>query len=385
MELLVRISGTGLPYEFTKYAVTSILFLGILLLPDKNSRAWPLMWYFLFLIPSIIVLFGVYDVDRFRQSISFNLAGPLCLATAGWFFYRRPVHLTILLETLRQFMLPIISTVSYLFIKTPSLNEIEFSTTANLQASGFGPNQMSSLFGFGILIVGISLLYNWKLYSKIWISYILLSLFMIRGLITFSRGGFIGPFIILFVLFFSLLSRSSRIRKNLSPQIITFFIIIFFLVGTFQYVNNLSSGLLVERFTGVRNGEDISFEKYTSGRSNIFNIDIEIFRDYPVLGIGPGAGTEIRNQYGFGSSVAAHIEFSRLLAEHGILGLFSLLILVLFPIREFFRRKFYLQRVFLFVGVGFCLSFMLHSATRIALPMLMYGMGFIFIILPKKI
>jgi len=55
---------------------------------------------------------------------------------------------------------------------------------------------------------------------------------------------------------------------------------------------------------------------------------LNIFADNPLLGIGPGAGTEKRVDYGYGDRVAAHIEYSRLLAEHGLFGVFSLLILV---------------------------------------------------------
>ena len=56
--------------------------------------------------------------------------------------------------------------------------------------------------------------------------------------------------------------------------------------------------------------------------------DLDIFYDNLFIGVGPGQANILREKYGFGKKVAAHTEFSRMLAEHGILGLISLLILI---------------------------------------------------------
>ena len=64
-----------------------------------------------------------------------------------------------------------------------------------------------------------------------------------------------------------------------------------------------------------------------SGRAEIYKIDLAIFQDYLLSGVGPGNATQLRHIYGYGKIISAHTEFSRMLAEHGLLGLFSLLFL----------------------------------------------------------
>lgn len=382
MEMLVRMSGINLPHEYSKYAISIILFLGIIQLSKTSKKPWLYLLYFLALLPSVPLLFGVYDANLTRQYISFNLAGPFCLTMAVWFFYRRPIKQEVMIEAFRQFIYPMVSTLVYLLIRTPKISEIDFTYGANFEASGYGPNQMSSLLGFGILIIGLSLLLNWKLFKPSWIVYILLVFLGIRVLLTFSRGGVFGPLLVLSLLIIYFGFTSNRFRRKISPQFSLLLVTLVIGYAIFQYVNDQTSGILYERYAGLRDGEEVTLEKYTSGRTNIIEIDFEIFRDNPLLGIGPGAGADMREDYGYGQRIAAHIELLRLPAEHGLLGVFSLLILIFFPVREFFTRKSFDQRILLFVGVVYCLSFMLHSATRIALPMLMYGMGFMYIIAP---
>lgn len=383
MEMLVRMSGINLPHEYSKYAISIILFLGSIKVSYSSKKPWLYLLYFIALLPSVPLLFGIYDIGIARQYISFNLAGPLCLTIAVWFFYRRPVKQEVLIEAFRQFIYPMVATLVYLLIRTPKISEIDFTYSANFEASGYGPNQMSSLLGFGILIIGLSLLLNWKLFKPAWIVYVLLIFLGIRVLLTFSRGGIFGPLFVLSLLIIYFGFTSKRFRRKISPQFSLLLVSMVIGYGVFQYVNEQTSGILYERFAGVRDGEVITLDKYTSGRSNIIEIDFDIFSDNPFLGIGPGAGADLRETYGYGQRVAAHIELSRLPAEHGLLGVLSLFILILYPVQEFFARKSFDQRIMLFVGVVYCISFMLHSATRIALPMLMYGMGFMYIITPS--
>ncbi|MDZ7648842.1 MAG: hypothetical protein U5K54_17635 [Cytophagales bacterium] len=70
--------------------------------------------------------------------------------------------------------------------------------------------------------------------------------------------------------------------------------------------------------------------------------------------------------------VAAHNEFSRILAEHGVFGIFALFILVGFPIQYFFQNNIIGERVIIIALIGFCFVFMTHAATRIQAPMFFY-------------
>jgi hypothetical protein len=88
-------------------------------------------------------------------------------------------------------------------------------------------------------------------------------------------------------------------------------------------------------------------------------------------------GKFFRQSYGYSVKVAAHNEFSRMLAEHGLFGVMGILILFLLPIQQYVRSKSSIEKVIIIMSVGFCFVFMTHSATRLAAPCFLYGLTFI--------
>ena len=114
-----------------------------------------------------------------------------------------------------------------------------------------------------------------------------------------------------------------------------------------------------------------------TGRAKIYKIDIDIFYDHLLTGAGPGQATNLRELYGYGHAVAAHTEYSRMLAEHGILGLLALIILIGTPVYFFFSsapiNKKLIQNIF---GILALLT-MFHSAMRLSMVSLIYGLLFI--------
>ena len=56
--------------------------------------------------------------------------------------------------------------------------------------------------------------------------------------------------------------------------------------------------------------------------------DLFIFVNNPIFGVGPGIGYYERLNHGLSQRVSAHTEYSRLLAEHGIAGIFVLLFIL---------------------------------------------------------
>ena len=98
------------------------------------------------------------------------------------------------------------------------------------------------------------------------------------------------------------------------------------------------------------------------------------------MGIGVGKTREYREEK-LDILAASHNELSRLLSEHGIFGLFALLILLIAPL--FFRisnRKNYLFYSF----YGFWFLTINHSSMRIAAPAFLYALALINIIDEKK-
>lgn len=383
-EMIARMSRIGLPHELTKYAVVFILINGLLVRPRFPSRS---AWLFIFialLTPSILLLISAEGLEKARQSVSFNLMGPLCLAVAGIYFYRRPITNEELTRIFQRFLLPIAATVTWLFLRTPRFSELKFEFGANFAASGYGPNQMASLLGFGILIIGLSFLFKIPLFRSNIAGFVLLVAMGYRALLTFSRGGLAIPLIILAGLVLYFFFTNQRFRAQFGRISVVTVLFTSLSYGVYRYVNQQTGSALYNRYAGISYGKQVGVEKYTSGRLDILRIDGQIFLDHPFFGIGPGMGNEMRMEYGYRERAAAHIEFSRLLAEHGIFGVLALCILLGFPWWEFRQRKGIQQRFLLIAGVLFCFGFMAHSATRIALPMFVYGLGFVYILSDKK-
>lgn len=139
-------------------------------------------------------------------------------------------------------------------------------------------------------------------------------IFMIgAAMLTFSRGGMYntaGASVVMV----AVLLRDARVRFR-----IALIFTILFGVGYFvalPYLNSITNGFLIQRFANTN----------TTGRDKIAWDDLIIWSRNPVYGVGPGRGTDYR--FELGRRNQAHTEFTRLLAEHGCLGLVSLLLLL---------------------------------------------------------
>ena len=108
----------------------------------------------------------------------------------------------------------------------------------------------------------------------------------------------------------------------------------------------------------------------------IYRIDFEIFKDNFFTGIGTGQGNEVREQYGYGKTVSAHVEYSRMLAEHGILGLISLILLISLPFSSFYSCKKTNGRFIIILFASLAMLTMTHSAMRLAIPSFIFGLIF---------
>ncbi len=85
-EVLWRMTGTGLFWEFGKYGVSLILLLVLVRLPGRRSTAWRAVLYFVLLLPSALLTLRQLGLAEARDAVSFNLSGPFSLAVAVLFF-----------------------------------------------------------------------------------------------------------------------------------------------------------------------------------------------------------------------------------------------------------------------------------------------------------
>lgn len=150
--------------------------------------------------------------------------------------------------------------------------------------------------------------------------------------------------------------------------------------------NSITGGMLLLRYMGetqgtLTGGAEKSLDKITSNRAGLFVKDIELFTDYPIMGVGVGASTYLRDDF---KGYAPHIELSRLLAEHGILGIliFSSFIILFFIIKKSASEN--ISRGFLLACFIIGLLATFHSATRTYLTPLLMGVSSVLIVNMKN-
>jgi hypothetical protein len=378
-EALGRLSGSDpyLPYELGKYILLILCPVGLIL--TKNYSWKGMIGFVILLISFPAVLFDESGQVTFND-LKFNLLGLLNMGVAIWFFSSLEITLKNLINWSKLIVFPIISVLFLIIIRTPTLDEVEFSLGANFEtAGGFGSNQVSTILGLGIVVMTFCLLLNYRISGYKLIDLLTLILFTVQGLLTFSRGGIIGAFISILAFIFYLGKLTIWERKKLQipnfkkyilPLSISLIVVIFL-------ANIITGGMLFLRYMGETKGTlsgsaEKNLNKITTNRSDIFLEDVELFTEFPLFGVGVGASTYMRNEY---KNFAPHVEFSRLMAEHGIIGLiiFSLFILVFFINKSQSTNNITKGLVVAYFLLGFLATF--HSATRTYITPLLMGVS----------
>jgi hypothetical protein len=280
------------------------------------------------------------------------------------------------------FVLPIITLTVILTLTSPDLNQINFKLSSmDATTGGYGPNQISTILGAGIFIIGLAYLMGFTITPYFWGDLILLTFLTIRGFLTFSRGGMFGAAGALILSFFVL---NYKGQKGSKKNFITALIVIGG-VGLISWniINQASGGKLSLRYQGETYGSlhgphEVEF---TTGRLEILKKEMSAFSENPILGIGPGMSQQYQIKTGKFQGEPlhmAHTEFSRLMAQHGIFGLIFLFIVIITPLKRFFTLKTY-SSIWIAGFVGLAFLTMGHSATRLAMVGFFYGLGFVII------
>ncbi|MDR5589721.1 O-antigen ligase family protein [Christiangramia sp. SM2212] len=376
-EVFWRMTDALIFYETGKYAVILFLLIG-LFFKGTSSKAVPFWTYLLILVPGIIIGSMTIGYDtNFRKAVAFNLSGPVCLGISALYCYYKKIKKTDFEKVIVMLLLPLLSQMLYLFLYTPSLREGIISLSGNYAATGgYGPNQISTVFGLGAFLL-VTRLFTVKDKLINIIDLVLLGLIGYRAIITFSRGGvFTGILcVVLFIIFFYYkqdLKSQANINKKIFIVISSFIII--WLVSSIQ-----TFGLIGNRYTN-RDAAGQLKDDITTGRVELIVTELHAFYKHPVIGIGVGKGYEYREE-NLGIEIASHNEISRLLSEHGLLGIFALCILIFVPIVFWFKFQ---NNYFFLAFVAFWFLTINHSAMRIALPAFIYGLALLYIVDEKK-
>jgi O-antigen ligase len=113
----------------------------------------------------------------------------------------------------------------------------------------------------------------------------------------------------------------------------------------------------------------------STGRDKIVMIDLDIWQKNPIFGVGPGVAMFHRQRvYKW---IAAHTEFSRLLAEHGAFGALAILLLIAMAVHAVTKAKTALNRALAAAMLGWSLLFLVVDGMRLAAPSFAFGFSFV--------
>jgi hypothetical protein len=99
--------------------------------------------------------------------------------------------------------------------------------------------------------------------------------------------------------------------------------------------------------------------------------EVETFLKNPILGVGVGRNMELRYAR-TGEIIVSHNEITRMIAEHGSLGILGLIILFLTPLILYIDNKY---NIYLLCFLAFWLLTINHAAMRLAAPAFMYSLS----------
>ncbi len=359
-EVLWRMTSAGIAWELGKYEVSIVLAVALLRMP-KRRNVTLILGYLGLLLPSALLTVGTLELEDARQQLSFNLSGPVALTLCVIFFSGTRLETADLKKTFFAFIAPVLGIAALAYLSTATAAAIEFARASNIETSGgFGPNQVSAMLGLALLF-SILILFERKLPWRaraplLGIAVILAA----QSALTFSRGGIILAFLstIAAVVY---LARDARVRVT-----IVLLAVLLFGVGKYLVIPRLeafTAGKLSERYSTVD----------PSGRSLLAGYDLQIFEANPIMGVGPGVATHMRQELGHAG--AAHTEYTRMLAEHGLLGAVAILILVLLGVRTFLGAKTLGSRAYVIAMLIWFVGFLAINAMRLVAPCFLLGLA----------
>jgi|SRR5688572_24778654 len=374
-ELIARMTKCSpiIPWEASKYLFTVFCIMGYTIAAKPatlKSYGWAII---ALAIPAIFI---DKSGDVSTNEIIFNVLGIINIGMGVLFFSTIRIHRSELSDLISLMVYACISVLVYTIIKTPDLDDIEFSLGAKFATSGeFGSNQVSTVLGLGFFVMAVSFILNWQLASSRILDGMIAIAFFIQGLLTFSRGGMIAALLSLVVFLYFVMKSgyqagviAIRLKQLMIPLIAFIFL-------AMVYVNEWTGGNLLLRYSGETYGtmlgtRDKNLATITSNRNIVFMNDIDLWFQHPVLGAGVGASKYLRSE---GRGIPAHVELSRLLAEHGILGLF-IFILFLFTSRHYYREPDMLVKALKLSLFSLAILTSFHSATRTFLTPLLISL-----------
>lgn len=360
-------SSPYIPWELGKYLIISSSLILILSNRVKINTNIGFILIFL-LIPGIVN--DTSELTSYAEIINYTL-GPISMILFTIILYGKQINIKDFDNMLKMIWYTSVSMLIYVIIKTPDYSELTFSLNADFSTTGgFGSNQVSTILGIGMFLSFYTWMNRLLFSGSHKLDGIFIGLFAYQGFLTFSRGGMVVSLVALIIYYFLFRTSSSyeRIKfiKSLKPVNYFLFTIII-LTLSYGIIQIISDGNLTLRYLGETEatlaGRKIkSINTITTGRYLILVSDLNLWYENFVFGVGAGASKFLRG--GHLSGVAPHTEFSRLLAEHGFLGLIFIFILFFIGIKSFLKNSHDINRAIITSIFFVAIATTMHSSMR---------------------
>lgn len=376
-ELLARMANASplIPYELGKYFILLLSLIGLLITKENKAVNWIGPLILLFIIPSFFIdLSGKVTFKEFR----YNVFGIINVGMVVWFFSKLKISIDTYISWIRLLIFPCMAVLAFAYFKTPDYDDIEFSLGANFATTGgFGSNQVSTVLGFGAYLCIISLILNSRITGYKMGDFVLLAGFIVQGLLTFSRGGMLVAALAHVVFLFYTLKLKNEDRKKYNiPKLGKYVLPVSVLIVVLALVANMiTGGMLFLRYQGQTVGtlsgsKEVDLNHFTTNRFNIMLGDLKLWAEYPVLGVGASASPYLRT---IERGENPHVEFSRLLAEHGFFGLVIIVLIALVLINRIRAAPNHLVKALVFSLFIIAVLTTFHAAMRTFITPLLMG------------
>lgn len=368
VEVFLRMTGGNFNNEYVKFTVVFFMLMGMFY-SNFSANALIYCFFLILLIPGILITNAVADSSiDIKKALFFNLSGPVCLAIASIYTFKRKILFSDFQNILIAMGMPVITTTVYLFLYNPSVKDVVTGTQSNFETSGgFGPNQVSTILGLGMFVFFTQMILFSKSKRGILINAFLLIFITYRAIVTFSRGGvFTAVAMIVCLLFLLYISSNAKSRGKF---ILVFVVTALIGAGIWTYSSLQTSGLIQKRYANKDAAGRVKKDRL-GGREEIMDEEIKLFLNDPVLGVGVGLSKYKRLEL-TKEEAASHNEITRMLSEHGLFGIFCLLILFLTPFILYLNNRQHLYFLSCFV---FWLLTINHAAMRTAAPAFVYAL-----------
>lgn len=349
-----RMTKSIMPWEGAKYLSLLVLVIAFFRFVKRPKHIETPVLYLALLVPGIAMSLVVLGPGVARDQISLNLAGPVLLGV-GVIVLRQLIGSQREVAQVFWSMLgPVAAIATIATRSTITSDSLTFKSSSNfITSGGFGPNQVSTVLGAGALLcILLSLtrtttrLLALQIGLGVW--------FTGQATLTFSRGGLysLGAGVIAIVLV-AMATQGARTRV-IAGVIIGVLVV----VALFPSLNDFTGDAIGARFE----------KSGTSGRDQIANADLDLFFQSPLVGVGVGVAKMERanTATGYDVEAKAHTEWTRLLGEHGTLGLVAAILLLIMGMQGVRRSTTRWNRLVAAACAAWALVTLGHSATSVA-------------------